>query len=103
MRQAVWETVLADEEYAMLLIPIGVIASVAEPEIGMTGINFPDGFVDELMAKADDLLPACVIGLRAYWREREAHPGGGGVPPSRLRRLKRRSKRDSRFDPSPQP
>lgn len=83
MRQDVWEAVLADEEYAMLLIAIGVIAAVAEPDVGMVDVTFPEGFVDELMAKADDLLPACVIGLRAYWREREAPHGMGGRPPSR--------------------
>lgn len=85
MRQNVWEAVLADDEYAMLLIPIGVIAAVAEPETGMIDVNFPESFVDELFDKADDLVPACVIGLRAYWREHAAEPNQGSVSPSRLR------------------
>lgn len=85
LRQSAWEPVLADEEHAMLLIPIGVIAAVAEPETRMADINFPESLVDELYDKADDVVPACVIGLHAYWHDHAADAKPGSAPPSRTR------------------
>ncbi|HET8995724.1 MAG TPA: UPF0149 family protein [Acetobacteraceae bacterium] len=69
LRADAWKPLLRDDESAMLLIPIGIMAGMADPEIRLdTGL--PDGLMDELVANAESVLPACVRGLHAYWRQR---------------------------------
>ncbi|HVC60551.1 MAG TPA: UPF0149 family protein [Acetobacteraceae bacterium] len=85
LRSDAWEPALHDDETAMLLIPIGIIAGLAEPEIGLHDATLPDGFLDELMERAADLLPACVLGLRAFWTDR-----AGATAPGRASGRKRR-------------
>jgi uncharacterized protein len=75
LRSDAWEPALFDDETAMLLIPIGIIAGLSEPEIGLNDATLSDEFLDELMERAADLLPGCVLGLRAFWMERaDARP-----------------------------
>lgn len=81
LRSDAWEPALFDEETAMLLIPIGIIAGLSEPEIGLNDARLSDEFLDELMENAADLLPGCVFGLRAFWMDRAVaaaadHPPG---------------------------
>jgi len=71
LRSDAWEPALLDDEIAMLLIPIGVIAGLAEPGVGLHDISLSDDFLDELMQNAGEVLPSCVLGLRAFWRERD--------------------------------
>jgi uncharacterized protein len=70
MRSDAWEPALLDDEGAMMLIPIGIIAGIAEPDIGLHDADLPEAFLDELMEQAPDLLPGCVVGLRTFWAER---------------------------------
>jgi len=71
LRPDAWEPALHDEETAVLLIPIGIIAGVAEPEVAVTDESFPEGFLDELLEDAPDVLPGCVLALREFWVTRE--------------------------------
>jgi len=80
LRSDAWEPVLLDDESSMLLIPIGVIAGMAEPDVGLNDITLPDDFLDDLMEKADSVLPACVLGLREFWQDRAAEDRGPGQP-----------------------
>lgn len=68
LRPDAWKPLLRDEESAMLLIPIGIMAGMAEPDIRLDN-DLPDSLVDDLVANADAVLPACVRGLHAYWRQ----------------------------------
>ncbi|HEX4766184.1 MAG TPA: UPF0149 family protein, partial [Lichenihabitans sp.] len=56
LRSEAWEPALFDDETAMLLIPIGIIAGLSEPEIGLNDATLSDEFLDELMERAADLL-----------------------------------------------
>jgi uncharacterized protein len=85
LRPDAWEPALFDDETAMLLIPIGIIAGLSEPEIGLNDARLSDEFLDELMERAADLLPGCVHGLRAFWMDRADEPSSGR-PPSPKRR-----------------
>ena len=85
LRSDAWEAALFDDETAMLLIPIGIIAGLSEPEIGLNDATLSDEFLDELMERAADLLPGCVVGLRAFWMDR-AGAATGSRPPSSQRR-----------------
>lgn len=71
LRPDAWKPLLRDGDSAMLLIPIGIIAGMAEPEIRLDA-DLPDALLDDLVANADSVLPACVRGLYAYWRGRRA-------------------------------
>ncbi len=68
LRPAAWHAVLRDEENAMLLIPIGIIAGMAEPDIRLDDAVLPDDMLDNLMEQAEIVLPTCVQGLFAFWR-----------------------------------
>jgi len=73
LRTEAWEPVLRDEESAVLLIPIGIIAGQTIPDID-DDLRLPQEAMDELMEDADEMLAACVVGLRAFWRDRPAQP-----------------------------
>lgn len=81
LRPDAWEAALHDEETAILLIPIEIIAGVAHPEVAVSDGTLPEGFVDELLEEAPDVIPGCVVGLRAFWVER-AEGAGPDQPPS---------------------
>jgi uncharacterized protein len=85
LRSDAWEPALLDEESATLLIPIAAIAGLAEPEVGLNDIPLPEDFLDELLENACDVLPGCVLGLRAFWRERDAGPRRPGAPARKRR------------------
>jgi uncharacterized protein len=84
LRSDAWEPALFDDEIAMLLIPIGIIAGLSEPEIGLNDATLSDEFLDELMERAADLLPGCVLGLRAFWLGR-MDASSSDRPPNRKR------------------
>jgi hypothetical protein len=65
--------VLRDEESAILLIPIGIIAGLAVPELEAE-MRLPEDAMEELLEDADMMLAACVVGLHAFWRDRPAVP-----------------------------
>ena len=71
-----WRSVLADEDNAMLLIPIGIIAGMAEPDMRLDDADVPDALVERLLAEAETVLPACVRGLHAFWQPQQASPRG---------------------------
>jgi uncharacterized protein len=73
LRSDAWEPALFDDETAMLLIPIGIIAGLSEPKIGLNDAALSDEFLDELMERAADLLPGCVHGLRTFWLARDVN------------------------------
>jgi uncharacterized protein len=73
LRADAWDTVLNDEDTAILLIPIGIIAGLGLSGIGMP-VNLTEAAVAELMEDADMMLTACAVGLRAFWRDHVAAP-----------------------------
>ncbi|MSP02078.1 MAG: YecA family protein [Acetobacteraceae bacterium] len=75
LRRDAWEGVLENAEGARLFIPIVAVASLASPEDidpEDIGVSPPD--MEELINHADTVLPACVVGLHAFWRERSSVP-----------------------------
>jgi uncharacterized protein len=70
MRREAWEGVLETEEGAKLFIPIVAVASLTSPDIDPEDIGISPPDMDELMAHADTVLAACVVGLHAFWRGR---------------------------------
>jgi uncharacterized protein len=73
MRTEAWEPVLRNEDSAILLIPIGIIAGRAVPDLD-DDMRLSEEAMKELLEDADTMLPACVIGLYAFWRDRGPAP-----------------------------
>lgn len=71
LRTDAWDPVLQDEETALLLIPIGLIAGQAVPDIDEV-FKLPDEEMEDLLEDADEMLIACAIGLRTFWRDRQS-------------------------------
>ena len=75
LRTEAWDAVLRDEDSAILLIPIGIIASqVAAVEDDNDDMVLPDEALDELMRDSDTTMIASVIGLHRFWRDRMVPP-----------------------------
>jgi hypothetical protein len=70
MLREVWEGVLETADGTKLFISIVAVASPSSPDVEHEdiGISAPD--MDELLAPADTVLAACVVGLHEFWRER---------------------------------
>ncbi|MBN8929666.1 MAG: hypothetical protein BGO51_17080 [Rhodospirillales bacterium 69-11] len=71
LRAEAWDPVLQDEDSAVLLIPIGIIAGQAIGEED-PNMRLPQEAIDDLMEDADVMLAACTIGLFNFWRNRAA-------------------------------
>ena len=74
LRRDAWEGVLETEEGAKLFIPIVAVASLSSPDIDPEDIGISPPDMDDLMAHADTVLAACVVGLHAFWRGRSSAP-----------------------------
>ncbi|MBN8898235.1 MAG: UPF0149 family protein [Rhodospirillales bacterium] len=71
LRAEAWDPVLQDEDSAVLLIPIGIIAGQAIGDEDPT-MRLPQEALDDLMEDADMMLAACTVGLFNFWRNRAA-------------------------------
>lgn len=71
MRAEAWDPVLQDEDSAVLLIPIGIIAGQAIGDEDPS-MRLPQEALDDLMEDADMMLAACAVGLFNFWRNRAA-------------------------------
>jgi hypothetical protein len=56
----------------MLLIPIALLAGAADPSLGLEGL--PESVVEQVLSEAPQVMPACVRGLHAFWREEPGVP-----------------------------
>jgi uncharacterized protein len=75
LRAKAWQPALADEDASMLLIPIASLAGMTLPEAERGGQAMSEDALEGLMQDAEQVLPVCVLGLRRFWREREAGAG----------------------------
>lgn len=79
LRPDAWRPVLAGEDSAMLLIPIGIIAGMAEPEMRLEDAELPEALMDRLVGDAETVLPGCVRALHAFWMEDPPGRDGAGT------------------------
>jgi uncharacterized protein len=76
LRASAWQPLASDPEAGVLLMPIVLISSMGEegPDLDMEAL--PPEEMEKLVSGVDAIIPGCVAGIRAYWRERS-----GGLPP----------------------
>jgi uncharacterized protein len=75
LRPDAWDPVLKDEDTAVLLIPIGIVAGQALGEEDPQ-LRIPEDAMSELLEDGDMMMAACTIGLYNFWRNRT---GGAGA------------------------
>lgn len=71
MRPDAWDPVLRDEDTAVLLIPIGIVAGQALGEEDPQ-FQIPEDAMNELLEDGDMMMAACAVGLYRFWHDRRA-------------------------------
>ena len=79
LRSKSWEPLIRHGEAGVLMVPLLVLGAddPAHPPFG--GRPLPRGEIERLHAEGADIIPDCVVGIHAFWRERRAHPGASGA------------------------
>ncbi len=90
LRPEAWRPLLEDREALILLMPILALCGDAE---GGSPLELDPEEDAELLAQAPELIPACVVGIHGFWKERCGRPKAG---PGRAK-----SSKVGRNDPCP--
>jgi uncharacterized protein len=80
MRPDAWLPLIEDREASALLTPI---LALCGDEDGGDLVPLAPGMRAKLLAEAPDLIPVCVFGVRAFWRERDSLPVRASPKPGR--------------------
>jgi uncharacterized protein len=75
LRPEAWRPLLEDREALVLLMPI--LALCGEAEGGSPLELDPEADAADLLAEAPELIPACVVGIDGFWKERRGRPKAG--------------------------
>jgi uncharacterized protein len=74
LRPEAWRPLLEDQEALILLMPILALCGDAE---GGSPLELDLEEDADLLAQAPDLIPACVVGIHGFWKERRGRPKAG--------------------------
>ena len=91
LRPRAWEPLLRHEEASALIAPLLVLGADDPEHPPFGGPALARHEIERLHAQGADIIPGCVIGIHAFWRQRRRPSGAGGVRragrgASRLRR-----------------
>src|SRR4051794_38416669 len=73
-RPEAWRPLLEDREACVMLMPILALCGDAE---GGSPLELDPETDADLLAEAPDLIPACVVGIAAFWKDRRGRPTKG--------------------------
>ena len=84
LRLKAWEPLINDSQAGIMMIPIFLLGGDAEFRVE------PDEAADreQFMLEVPDMIPECVAGIQAFWKDRHHEPRG--VWPSRRPSARRR-------------
>ena len=74
LRPEAWRPLLEDREALIMLMPILALCGDAE---GGSPLELDPEADADLLAEAPDLIPACVVGIDAFWKDRRGRPTKG--------------------------
>jgi uncharacterized protein len=74
LRPEAWRPLLEDRVALILLMPILALCGDAE---GGSPLELDPEEDADLLAQAPDLIPACVVGMHGFWKERRGQPKAG--------------------------
>ncbi len=76
LRPEAWRPLLEDREALVMLMPILALCGDADAE-GGSPLELDPGEDADLLAQAPELIPACVVGIDGFWKERRGQPKAG--------------------------
>ncbi|MBA3810866.1 MAG: UPF0149 family protein [Caulobacteraceae bacterium] len=97
LRPTAWDPLLKSKRHALLLFPI-LALGVDQGFMSKFGLDIGDE--EEIARQAPAILPACVMGIAEFWRERRT-PRSQGLREDRVRSAARIADKTGRNDPCP--
>ena len=79
LRPKAWEPLLRHEEASALIAPLLVLGADDPEHPPFGGRPLPRDEIERLQAHGADLIPGCVMGIRAFWQQRHRPSGAGGA------------------------
>lgn len=80
LRPTAWEPLIRHRRAGVLIVPLLVLGAddPDHPPFGHRAL--PKAEIGRLHAEGAEIIPDCVIGIHAFWREHSARSGAGGGP-----------------------
>jgi uncharacterized protein len=79
LRPKAWETLIRHGEAGVLMVPLLVLGADDSEHPPFGGPSLPKAEIERLHAEGAGIIPDCVVGIHAFWRERRARPGAGAA------------------------
>jgi uncharacterized protein len=79
LRPRAWEPLIRHEEASALIAALLVLGADDPEHPPFGGRSLPRDEMERLHAHGADLIPGCVLGIRAFWRQRRQPSGTGGA------------------------
>jgi uncharacterized protein len=91
LRPKAWEPLIRHREARALMVPLLVLGADDPEHPPFGGRPLPQDEMERLHAEGAEIIPDCVVGIRASWQERSGRRGGGsGWRPARSTSRQRR-------------
>ena len=88
LRAKAWEPLIRHGEAGVLMVPL-LVLSADDSEHPPFGPSLPKAEIERLHAEGAGIIPDCVVGIHAFWRERRAAAGGRRRPAGSTTRPRR--------------
>ena len=79
LRPRAWEPLTRHEEASALIAPLLVLGADDPEHPPFGGRPLPRAEMERLQAHGADIIPSCVLGIHAFWRQRRRPSGTGGM------------------------
>ena len=79
LRPRAWEPLIRHQEASALIAPLLVLGADDPEHPPFGGSPLPRAEMERLQAHGADLIPGCVLGIRAFWQQRRRPSGAGGA------------------------
>ena len=79
LRPRAWEPLIRHQEASVLIAPLLVLGADDPEHPPFGGRSLPRDEMERLQAHGADLIPSCVLGIHAFWRQRRRPSGAGSA------------------------
>jgi uncharacterized protein len=90
LRAESWGPLIRHGEAGVLMVPLLVLGADDPEHPPFGGPSFPKAEIERLHAEGAGIVADCVVGIRAFWRERRSAAGGRRRPAGGTTRPRRR-------------
>ena len=78
LRPRAWEPLIRHQEASALIAPLLVLGADDPEHPPFGGHSLPRDEVEKLHTHGVDIIPGCVMGIRAFWQQHRRMAGGAG-------------------------